>query len=42
MGDINYIQRKFDAVIYNLWGMKETNYVMKIMDTSGRLLADNT
>ena len=34
------IQVTVDAVIYNLWLMKEANYVMRMMDTGGRLLAD--
>ena len=26
----------------DLWGMKDPHYVMRIMDTGGRLLADDT
>ena len=42
MGETDYIQGTFDYVIYNLWGMKEPNYVMRIIATSGRLLEDDT
>ena len=40
MGETDAVQGEVD-VIHNLWGMKEHNYVMRIMDTGGRLLADN-
>ena len=42
MGDTYFIQGTVDDVIYNLWGMKETNYVMRMMDTGGRLFDDDT
>ena len=32
---------KVDDIIYNTWGMKEPNYVMRMMATGGRLLADD-
>ena len=40
--DTDAIQVTVDDVIYNLWGMKEPNYVMRMMATGGRLLADDT
>ena len=40
MGETDYIQGKVDDVIYNLFGMKEHNYVMKIMYNCGLFLAD--
>ena len=42
VGETNAIQVTVDYVIYNLWGMKEPNYVMRMMATGGRLLVDNT
>ena len=42
MGETDAIQGKVDYVIYNLWGMKEPNYLMRMMDTGVRLLADET
>ena len=42
VGDTDSIQGTVDDVIYNLWGMKEPNYVMRMMATGGRLLADYT
>ena len=42
VGDIDYIQVTVGGVIYNLWGMKEPNYVMRMMATGGRLLVDET
>ena len=42
MGETDAIQGTVDDVIYNLWGTKEPNYVMRMMATSGRLLADET
>ena len=40
MGDTDAIQGTFDYVIYNLWGMKEPNYVMRMVATVGHLLED--
>ena len=40
--DTYSIKGTVDYVIYNLWGMKEPNYVMRMMATGGRLLADET
>ena len=40
VGETNGIQGTVDGVIYNLWGMTEPNYVMRMMDTGGRLLVD--
>ena len=42
VGDIDAIHGTFDGVIYNLWGMEESNYDMMMMATGGRLLADET
>ena len=42
VGEIDSIQGTVDDIIYNLWGMEKPNYVMRIMATGGRLLADNT
>ena len=42
MEETDNIKGKVDDVIYNLWGVKEPNYVTKIMDTGGCLLADDT
>ena len=42
VGETYAIQGTVDEVIYNLWGMKEPNYVMKMMATGGHLLADDT
>ena len=36
------IQGTVDDVICNLWKVKKPNYVMRMMATSGRLLADDT
>ena len=35
MGETDSIQGKVDDVIYNLWGMKEPNYVMRMIATGG-------
>ena len=42
VGETDAIQGTVDDVIYNLWGMKEPDYVTRIMDTGGRLLEDDT
>ena len=42
VGETYSIQEKVNDFIYNLWGMKETTYVMRIMATGGRLLIDDT
>ena len=42
MGEIYVIQGTGDDIIYNLWGTKERICVMKMMDTGGRLLVDDT
>ena len=42
VGETDSTQGKVDDVIYNLWGMKETTYVMRMMATGGRLLVDDT
>ena len=42
MEEIYAIHGIVDDVIYNLLGMKEPNYMVRIMATSGRLLTDDT
>ena len=42
VGETDAIQGPVDDVIYKLLGMKESNYVMSMMATGGRLLADDT
>ena len=42
MGETDEKQETVDGFIYNLWGMKEPNYVMRMMATGGRLLEDDT
>ena len=42
VGETDSIQGKVDDVIYNLWRMKEPNYVMRMTATGGRLLEDDT
>ena len=42
VGEKYSIQVTVDYVIYNLWGMTEPNYVMRMMDTGGRLLTYDT
>ena len=42
LGETDVIQGTVDDVIYNLWDMKEPNYVTRVMATGGRLLVDDT
>ena len=42
VGGTDVIQGTMDGVIYNLWGMKEPDYVMRMMATGGALLLDDT
>ena len=35
MGETDIIHGTVDDVIYNLWGVKEPNYVMRMMATDG-------
>ena len=42
VGETDAVQVTFGDVIYNLWEMKEPNYVMSMMATGGRLLTDDT
>mmetsp|Transcript_19630 Transcript_19630/g.42045 ORF Transcript_19630/g.42045 Transcript_19630/m.42045 type:complete len:293 (+) Transcript_19630:2219-3097(+) len=42
MSDTNDVQGVQDSITYNLWGMKEPNYVMKVMVTGGSLLSNNS
>ena len=42
VGEIDIIQETVDGVIYNLWGMKEPNYVMRMMAAGVRLLEYDT
>ena len=41
LGNTDAIQVTVDDIIYNLWGMKEPNYVMRMMDTGARPLEDD-
>ena len=41
MGETDSIQGTVDDVIYNLWGIKGANYVIRMMDTGGLLLEDD-
>ena len=42
VGEIDPIQGTVDDIIYNSWGVKEPNYVTRMMATGGRLLVDDT
>lgn len=42
VGDVDVIQGNADGVTYNLWTMKEPDYVMKMMATSGILIAEES
>ena len=42
VGKTDSIQGTVDDVIYNILGTKEPNYVIRMMATGGRLLADDT
>ena len=42
VGETDAIQGTVDDVIYNLWRIKEPNYVMRMVNTGDRLLADDT
>ena len=42
VGETDYVQGTVNDVIYNLWGINKPNYFMRMMDTGGRLLADET
>ena len=42
VGETDTIHGTVDDVIHNLWGMKEKHYVVKMMDTGGRILVDDT
>ena len=41
-GETYAIQGTVDYFIYKLLGMKEPNYAMRMMDTGGQLLADDS
>ena len=41
VGETDGIQGTVDGDIYNLWGMKEPIYVMRMMATGGCLLEDS-
>ncbi len=41
VGECDAISGKLDSVKYLLWGMKEPDYVMKIMATGGALVSDD-
>jgi hypothetical protein len=40
VGDIDAVAGTLDGIPYNLWCMKEPDYVMRMMATGGALLAD--
>ncbi len=40
VGECNAISGVLDEEKYFIWGMKETDYVMKIMATGGALISD--
>ena len=40
VGDFNAVTERLDGIDYNIWAMKEPNYVMKIMSSSGPLQSD--
>ena len=42
VGDTDAIKGTIDDVIYNIWWMKEPNYVTRMMATGGRLLSNET
>lgn len=42
VGDTDAVSGTLDGIPYNLWGMKEPDYVMRMMATGGALLADDT
>ena len=42
VGETDDIQGTVDDVIYDLSGMKEHNYVMRMIATGARLLVDDT
>ena len=42
VGDTAAISGTLDEVKYNLWCMKEPDYVMTIMATGGRLMSDDS
>jgi hypothetical protein len=40
VGDFNAFMGMLDGIDYNIWAMKEPNYVMKMMSCSGPLQSD--
>lgn len=42
VGAVDAISGELDGIPYNLWGMKEPDYVMRMMATGGALLPDET
>jgi hypothetical protein len=42
VGGVDAVQGSQDGVTYNLWTMKELDYTMEMMATSGSLMADET
>ncbi len=42
VGSVDAIQGSMEGVLYNLWAMKEPDYVMKMMATGGSLIADDS
>ena len=41
-GDVDAVSGTQDGMPYNLWGMKEPDYVMRMMATGGPNSADNS
>ena len=42
IGDVDAIQESLEGVTYNVWAMKEPNYVIKMMVTHGSLVVDES
>ncbi len=42
VGSVDAIQGSMEGVLYNLWAMKELDYVMKMMATGGSLIVDDS
>ena len=40
IGDVDAIQGTMEGVTYNLWAMKEPDFIMKMMATGGSLIVD--
>ena len=42
VGSVDAIQGSSEGIVYNLWAMKEPDYVMKMMATGGSLTANDS